>query len=297
MIPYEGQATDLGDGTFVLPCGDEALLITCPAGWYGTVYAYDNIWLYSPDFSQDADVYYLTDYTEDDILAWIQSDADTLKDRDMFLSSGDGPACEGYTTAVVMGVEESYCYAWTEMGEGYLLVILGDYTAEPDFETQLLDFLSLIGPYTGEFQEYTGALDLGDGSFSLPCGSETVILTCPDGWYGSVSMETAVSFDNEDFTQYAVFYYLDTYTEADVMANWIQYDVDMMKSNESFLSFEEADIDMYNAWVLRGDNMSYYYAYRQVGDGCLLLQIMDLEESAADGMEVFQTMIDSISYE
>ena len=295
-LPIAGEASDLGDGTFVLPCGDEAIQIATPAGWIGMVYDYNNIWIYAEDETQSADIYYLDGYTEDDILYNVQLDEAAMKDYNIFLSSGDGPVYEGYTTAAVMGMGESYCYAWTEMGEGYLLVLLGDYTAEPDFETQLNDLMALISPYTGEFQEYVGASDLGDGRFSLPCGSETVILACPKGWYGSVSMDTAVGFYN-DYAQYADFYYLDGYTEEDVMDYWIQYDVDMMKSDESFISFEEADIEMYSAWVLRCDNMSCYYAYRQVGDGCLLLQIMDLEESTADGMEVFRTMIDCISYE
>ena len=141
-----GEASDLGNGSFVLPCGDEASLITCPDGWIGEAYDINNVWIYLEYESHYLDYYYMTDWTEDDFLDQVQSDIDELKDLDIFISSGDGPVYKGFTTKQVLGKDESYCYAWAPKGDGYLLVVLADYTAKPDFEAQILDAMALIAP-------------------------------------------------------------------------------------------------------------------------------------------------------
>ena len=185
-----GEASDLGNGSFVLPCGDEASLITCPDGWIGEAYDINNVWIYLEYESHYLDYYYMTDWTEDDFLDQVQSDIDELKDLDIFISSGDGPVYKGFTTKQVLGKDESYCYAWAPKGDGYLLVVLADYTAKPDFEAQILDAMALIAPYTGNFVEKAVATELGGGVFSLPCDEKNSSSPVPRAGPAKCTMST-----------------------------------------------------------------------------------------------------------
>ena len=297
VLPVAGEASDLGNGNFVLPCGDEAFLIPCPENWSGEVYSSNNIWIYNEDQSLYGDFYYLTGYTEDNIRNQIQMDADDLKDMDIFISSGDGPVYEGFTTASVMGEGESYCYVWTPMDEGFLVVILADYTETPDFEAQIHQVLDLIVPYTGEFAEKAIAADLGNGQFSLPCGSQNVTISCPEGFSGEVYEENNIWLYNKDGSVYGDYFYLSGWVTEDIMTYWILEDVDAMKSENASTTLEDGPaIEGYRTQVLQGDSISYYYAWAPMGNGCFLLQVYDWD-GGNDALELLTMLLECITYE
>lgn len=287
-LPLEGKATDMGNGTFVLPCGDEAFTITCPDGWSGEVYAENNVWIYSEGYTYYGDFYYFTGWTVEDFEDQIQMDIDDLKDADIFISSGDGPVCEGYTTKVVMGEGESYCYAWTPAGDGYLLMLLADYTDEPDFETMLNEMLGQLTPYTGEFA-------VNDGSFSLPCGDRTLTVTCPEGWDGELYDVNNVWIYNGDGSIYGDYYYWEGWTEDDILTLWIQPDVDSLKDENTFVSQGDGPVcDGYTTMVVVGTETSYYYAWAPMGDGYFLLQVYDWD-GGDDSAELLPQMLDTVT--
>ena len=296
-LPTEGEASDLGNGSFVLPCGSEALTITCPENWSGEVYDTNNVWTYNEDQSLYADFYYLTGWTEDDFRDLVQQDADDLKDNDIFASSGEGPAYEGFTTMEAIGEGESSCYAWTPMGEGYFLVLLVDLTAEPDFETMLQDILGLVTPYTGEFPEKAVAEDLGDGSFSLPCGDQTVTITCPEGFTGEVYDVNNIWLYNSDETVYGDYYYWEGWTEDDILTMWVQPDADTLKTEGSFVSQGDGpDCEGYTTKVVIGSELSYYYAWTPMGDGYFLAYIYDFA-GGDNSSELLPMLLDNITAE
>lgn len=149
--PVESNTADLGDGRFTMGCGDEIVLITVPEGWSGEIYYAENVWIYNADQSLIADYYYLTDYTEDDIISYfVQYDVDYLKGMNIAVTTGDGPVIDGYTTKVVISEGESYYYAWREIGDGWLLVYVYDYTGTDDATELLPQMIDLVTPYTAE---------------------------------------------------------------------------------------------------------------------------------------------------
>lgn len=268
-LPTAGIASDLGNGSFVLPCGDEAYTITCPDGWSGEVYADNNVWIYAEDYSYYGDFYYFVDWDEDDFRNNIDSDESKLKDADIFISSGEGPVCDGYTTHVLLGEGESYCYAWTPAGDGYLFILLGDYTDEPDFDALLNQLLGLVTPYTGEF-----AVD--DGTYTLDCGDRILTITCPEGWDGELYDTNNVWLYNGDGSIYGDYYYWEDWTEDDILTLWIQPDVDSMETEKTLVSHGDGPAcDGYTTKVVIGTECSFYYAWAPMGDGYFLLHVYD----------------------
>ena len=197
----------------------------------------------------------------------------------------------------VIGVDESYCYAWTPIGEGHFLAVLADFTGAPDFKPMLNEILGLVNMYTGEFAAPTPkAEEIGDGLFSLPCGSQSVVISCPDGWTGEAYADFDVWIYPEDMLICGDYYYLEGYTLEEVEQYWIQPDVDSMKSEDVFVSYENADFGNYTARVLVGKDVSYYYAYVPYGDGCLLTYIYD-SDGGNDAAEWLPMLTDCIIYE
>lgn len=147
--PEDTQWEETGDtGPFVLNCGEDAMLITCPEGFVGEVYSDVNIWIYDEEFSLVGDYYYCEGWTGEDVVSYfIQFDIDSMTQAESYISHGDGPAMEGYTTMVVIGDGVSYYYAWTEAGDGLFLAYLYDYTGANDPAAVMQQLLDCVTPY------------------------------------------------------------------------------------------------------------------------------------------------------
>ncbi len=149
-VSSEGSL-DLGDGKFLLDCGDEDMIITLPEGWYGQVYDVNNIYLYNDPSEEDAllygDYYYLEGWTEEDLQTYlIDYDVEFLEGYNALVSQEEGPSIEGYTTYIIMGDGVNYYYAWADMGEGMLLAYVYDYTEPEDAAAVLVDMVAMLSP-------------------------------------------------------------------------------------------------------------------------------------------------------
>lgn len=150
-VDLTGSSTaDLGNGQFVLDCGDEAVLITSLEGWSGEVYDATNVWIFDAEYTMYGDYYYLEGWTEDDLMTYaVNSDAEYLESLEALISSGESVAIDGYTTMEVLGNGEAYYYAWREIGDGYLLVYGVDYTGANDASALLPALVAAVTPYEG----------------------------------------------------------------------------------------------------------------------------------------------------
>ena len=190
----------------------------------------------------------------------------------------------------IMGENESYCYAWTNIGEGYFLVLLADFTAEPDFTTMLNELLALVSPYTGEFAE-----PAPEGVFSLPCGDQTLTITCSEGWSGELYAENNVWIYDEDHTVYGDYYYLEGYTEEDILEYYVQYDMDNLATENALISSGDGPaIAGFTTKNVIGKDVSYYYAWTPMGDGYFLLYVYDWN-GGNDSAALLPQMLDCVT--
>lgn len=137
------------DGPLVINCGGEQLLITCPEGWTGEIFGENNVWIYDEEFTLVGDYYYMEGWTDDDVMSFmVQTEIDSLTSMGTYVSHGDGPVIEGYTTMVVIGDGESYYFAWREAGSGLFIAYIYDYTGTDDATELLPQMLGYVSPYS-----------------------------------------------------------------------------------------------------------------------------------------------------
>ena len=113
-----------------------------------------------------------------------------------------------------------------------------------------------------------------DGPLLLECGNEVLELRCPMGMEGSTTGDgTNVWMYNERFTMLGDYYYMPYTTREDIM-ELAKADADALAED---LVRQGAGplIEGYETWVVIGDGNSYYYAWREAGDGLLLVAVMD----------------------
>ena len=135
------------DGPLVLNCGSEQLLLTCPEILLADYVDETNIMLHTEDYTICGDYYYVDNMIDEDVKELAQINADFLESLEALVSQGEGPAIEGYKTWQVIGVEQSYYYAWREAGDGWLLLQVYDFSGTDDATALLPQFLGYVAPY------------------------------------------------------------------------------------------------------------------------------------------------------
>ena len=154
--PYEEDWTydtayPLDDGSFVLICGEDALRITCLEGWEGMAFSENNIYLIQTDGMNTADIYYLADCTEEDILeSWIQSEVTWMELEGCYIGTEEGPEVEGYETVAIVGTYMTTYIAYAPIGDGYLLAYMYDIDESTDAATLLPQVMGNVTPYVVE---------------------------------------------------------------------------------------------------------------------------------------------------
>ncbi len=141
------------------------------------------------------------------------------------------------------------------------------------------------------------AADLGNGKFSLPCGDQTVTITCPEGWSGEIYDVNNVWIYNDDGSIYGDYFYWEGWTADDILEYWIQPDVDTLTSEATFVSQGDGPaIEGYITKVVIGTELSFYYAFAPVGDGYFLLQVYDWD-AGNDAATLLPQLLDLITIE
>lgn len=114
-----------------------------------------------------------------------------------------------------------------------------------------------------------------DGPLVLNCGSESLLVTCPEGWTGEINDATNVTIYDETYELFGDYYYFDTLTREDVL-NLAQIDADYLESIDALVSQGESiAMEGYETWQVIGQEQSYYLAWREAGDGWILVYIYD----------------------
>lgn len=132
------------------------------------------------------------------------------------------------------------------------------------------------------------------GPLVLDCGSEQLLLTVPDGWTGESFLSDNVWVYNEDFSLLGDYYYLEGSTRDDLLS-MVQSDVDAFQEGDLYVSHGEGPaIEGYETMVVIGDGMSAYYAWREAGDGWLLIYVFDYT-GTDDATDLLPQFVDLMS--
>lgn len=109
----------------------------------------------------------------------------------------------------------------------------------------------------------------------LRCGEEALELRCPLGFTGEFTSDSNISMHDEGYNLVGDYYYFKNLTEDEVI-NLANINANFLDSLD-LLEFqgEGPEIPGYDTWVVIGEDQSYYYAWRQAGDGWLLVQVYD----------------------
>lgn len=219
---------------------------------------------------------------------------------DAFSSLGvqDPAELEGLTLPVVyyVDVETSYIVRM-EANMSFLSDFLGDILAEslgaqtenatitvnipdvyydleygvppiPAVPQEAYDFIEINTEPPTEPTVYSGPL-------LLNCGDGAMELRCPIGFTGEFVVENNICMYNEDFSLVGDYYYMPFTPEADVL-NLAQINANFLEAEEKLVFHGEGPaIPGYKTQVVIGDGQSYYYAWRQAGDGLLLISVYD----------------------
>lgn len=133
-----------------------------------------------------------------------------------------------------------------------------------------------------------------DGPLVLNCGDEAFLLSCPEGWTGESFGDTNVWIYNEDYTLVGDYYYMTEMTHDDMLA-LVQSDVDYLQAAESYVSHNELSIlDGYETWEVIGSSESYYFAWREAGDGWLLVYVCNYT-GTGDATELLPQFVSCLS--
>lgn len=137
----------------------------------------------------------------------------------------------------------------------------------PDVPQEAYDYLES----QGEYEDPT----VYDGPLVLNCGSEQLLITCPEGFVGEFYDETNIMISDEEFTVCGDYFFWEALTReevmnlADIYAGYLE-DAEMLVSQG-----EGPSIEGYETWAVIGEGESYYYAWREAGDGWLLVAVYD----------------------
>lgn len=166
----------------------------------------------------------------------------------------------------------------------------------PAVPQEAYDYIANQETYTGDEEDENGnTADLGNGQFTMGCGSETVLITCPEGWSGEIFTPANVWIFNDDYSLIGDYYYLEGYTEDDIISYFVQNTVSYMETMEfEFTSGESVSIDGYTTMEVISDGESFYYAWREAGDGWLLVYVYDYS-GTDDATELLPQMINCVS--
>lgn len=153
-IGYEEPEPTVYSGPLVLDCGTEKLLLTCPAGYEADYYDSSNIMLYTDGYTVCGDYFFWEDMIHDqeatrkEVLNLADINAGYLESVELLVSQGEGPEIEGYETWAVIGNGQSYYYAWREVGDGWLLIAVYDYSGIDNASVLLPQFVNYLSPYS-----------------------------------------------------------------------------------------------------------------------------------------------------
>lgn len=187
--------------------------------------------------------------------------------------------------------------------------VLGTVTEDMTIEIQVSNFVYELGYGSQEIPEVPQeAFDYIEnnpwidyetenqesGPLVLDCGSEQLLLTVPDGWTGESFLSDNVWVYNEDFSLLGDYYYLEGSTRDDLLS-MVQSDVDAFQEGDLYVSHGEGPaIEGYETMVVIGDGMSAYYAWREAGDGWLLIYVFDYT-GTDDATDLLPQFVDLMS--
>lgn len=138
----------------------------------------------------------------------------------------------------------------------------------PPVPQEAYDFININTEPPTEPTAYAGPL-------LLNCSDGALELRCPMGFTGEFVVENNICMYNEDFSLVGDYYYMPFTPESDVL-NLAQINADFLEGEEMLVFHGEGPaIEGYKTQVVIGDGQSYYYAWRQAGDGLLLISVYD----------------------
>ena len=145
---YDATGSSKGhDGPLVLNRDGDAYMVACPKEMIGEYISDSNVRILAEDNSLVADYYFYSEFSKDEVMNLVQSKVDSLKGDGIFLSQGEGPNIDHFETWQVVGNGHSYYFAWREAGDGWMLLIVCDYTGTGTAADLLPQFVSYLSPY------------------------------------------------------------------------------------------------------------------------------------------------------
>lgn len=171
-----------------------------------------------------------------------------------------------------------------EMGYGDQVV--------PELPQEALDYIANNPDDSGDDEEYEEPT-VYDGPAILNCGSEQLLLTCPEGYFVEYYGDTNIMLNADDYSTNGDFFYYETLTRDEVLDTADFYAESLEFMEMKVTQGEGPEIEGYETWQVIGEDQSYYFAWREAGDGWLLLQVYDFSgtDDATDILPFFLNCI------
>ena len=165
----------------------------------------------------------------------------------------------------------------------------------PALPQEALDYIANDESFFGGEEEYEDPTEY-EGPPILNCGSEQLLLTCPEGYFVEYYGDTNIMLNADDYSTNGDFFYYETLTRDEVLDTAGFYAESLEFMEMKVTQGEGPEIEGYETWQVIGEDQSYYFAWREAGDGWLLLQVYDFS-GADDATEILPFFLNCITAE